>query len=80
MLRRYHRDYPNVFLSCCRHNSKELTEALLSGALDMIFTWDHDPIMAMPQIEYVEVGTHRWMWCSTTPTRLCTVRSCAGKI
>ena len=55
MLRRYHRDYPNVFLSCCRHNSKELTEALLSGALDMIFTWDHDPIMAMPQIEYVEV-------------------------
>ena len=37
-----------MFLSCCRHNSKELTEALLSGALDMIFTWDHDPIMAMP--------------------------------
>ena len=55
MLRRYHRDYPNVFLSCCRHNSKELTEALLSGALDMIFTWDHDPTLAQPQIEYVDV-------------------------
>lgn len=46
---------PMCFFPAARHNSKELTEALLSGALDMIFTWDHDPIMAMPQIEYVEV-------------------------
>lgn len=81
MLRRYHRDYPNVFLSCCRHNSKELTEALLSGALDHDFHLGSRPDYGHASDRICGSGA-LIVGCGALqrPPGLCTVRSCAGKI
>ena len=39
-LRRFHHDYPNVLISCYRHDTDKLAAGILSGEYDIIFTWD----------------------------------------
>ena len=39
-LRGFHREYPNVLLSCYRCDTDMLASGLLSGEYDLIFTWD----------------------------------------
>ena len=39
-LRAFHREYPNVLLSCYRCDTDALAAGLLDGAYDVIFTWD----------------------------------------
>ena len=39
-LRRFHHEYPNVLISCYRHDTDKLAAGLLSGEYDIIFTWD----------------------------------------
>ena len=39
-LRRFHHEYPNVLISCYRHDTDKLAAGLLSGDYDIIFTWD----------------------------------------
>ena len=39
-LRDFHREYPNVLLSCYRCDTDMLASGLLSGEYDLIFTWD----------------------------------------
>ena len=53
-LRTFHREYPNVLLSCYRRNTDELAVGLINGDYDVIFTWDstnlrqEDAIMLRP--------------------------------
>ena len=39
-LRRFHHEYPNILISCYRHDTDKLAAGLLSGEYDVIFTWD----------------------------------------
>ena len=39
-LRRFHREYPNVLISCHRCDTDMLASGLISGEYDVIFTWD----------------------------------------
>jgi len=39
-LRRFHREYPNVLLSCYRCDTDRLASGLIRGEYDVIFTWD----------------------------------------
>ena len=39
-LRSFHREYPNVLLSCYRCDTDMLASGLINGDLDVIFTWD----------------------------------------
>lgn len=39
-LRSFHREYPNVLLSCYRCDTDMLAAGLLNGEYDVIFTWD----------------------------------------
>ena len=39
-LRSFHREYPNVLISCYRRNTDELAAGLINGDYDVIFTWD----------------------------------------
>ena len=39
-LRLFHREYPNVLISCYRCDTDMLAAGLLSGDYDVIFTWD----------------------------------------
>lgn len=39
-LRRFHRQYPNVLISCYRCDTDMLATGLLNGDYDLIFTWD----------------------------------------
>ncbi len=39
-LRRFHREYPNVLISCYRCDTDALAAGLISGDYDVIFTWD----------------------------------------
>lgn len=39
-LRDFHRDYPNVLISCHRSDTDSLAAGLLRGEYDIIFTWD----------------------------------------
>ena len=39
-LRRFHRQYPNVLLSCYRCDTDMLASGLINGDYDVIFTWD----------------------------------------
>ena len=39
-LRNYHREYPNVLLSCYRCDTDMLAAGLVNGEYDIIFTWD----------------------------------------
>ena len=39
-LRNFHREYPNVLLSCYRCDTDMLAAGLINGEYDIIFTWD----------------------------------------
>ena len=39
-LRSFHREYPNVLVSCYRCDTDTLASGLISGEYDVIFTWD----------------------------------------
>ena len=39
-LRNFHREYPNVLISCYRCDTDMLASGLMSGEYDLIFTWD----------------------------------------
>ena len=39
-LRRFHREYPNVLISCYRCDTDMLAAGLMDGEYDVIFTWD----------------------------------------
>lgn len=39
-LRRFHREYPNVLISCYRCDTDMLAAGLMNGEYDVIFTWD----------------------------------------
>lgn len=39
-LRRFHRQYPNVLISCYRCDTDALAAGLINGDYDVIFTWD----------------------------------------
>lgn len=39
-LRAFHRDYPNVLISCYRCDTDALAAGLMQGDYDVIFTWD----------------------------------------
>ncbi|MBR5547416.1 MAG: LysR family transcriptional regulator [Clostridia bacterium] len=39
-LRTFHRDYPNVLISCYRCDTDMLASGLINGDYDVIFTWD----------------------------------------
>ena len=39
-LRRFHREYPNVLISCYRCDTDRLAAGLMSGDYDIIYTWD----------------------------------------
>lgn len=40
LLRSFHREYPNVLISCCRCDTDALAAGLVNGEYDVIFTWD----------------------------------------
>ncbi len=44
-LRNFHREYPNVLLSCYRCDTDMLAAGLLNGEYDIIFTWDSTNIL-----------------------------------
>ena len=39
-LRNFHREYPNVLISCYRCDTDALAAGLMNGEYDVIFTWD----------------------------------------
>ena len=50
-LRAFHRDYPNILLTCCRCDTDMLAAGLLNGEYDIIFTWDSTNIRQDSQVE-----------------------------
>ena len=50
-LRNYHREYPNVLLSCYRCDTDMLAAGLVNGEYDIIFTWDSTNIRQEENLE-----------------------------
>ncbi len=50
-LREFHRDYPNILLTCFRCDTDMLAAGLLNGEYDVIFTWDSTNIRQDSQVE-----------------------------
>ena len=50
-LRAFHRDYPNILLTCFRCDTDMLAAGLLNGEFDIIFTWDSTNIRQESQVE-----------------------------
>ena len=50
-LRTFHRDYPNILLTCFRCDTDMLAAGLLNGEYDIIFTWDSTNIRQDSQVE-----------------------------
>ena len=50
-LRAFHRDYPNILLTCFRCDTDMLAASLLNGEYDIIFTWDSTNIRQDSQVE-----------------------------
>ncbi|MDD6211752.1 MAG: LysR family transcriptional regulator [Clostridiales bacterium] len=44
-LREFHKKYPNVLITCFRHDTDMLAAGLLNGEYDVIFTWDSTNIL-----------------------------------
>ena len=49
-LRAFHRAHPNILLICIREDTDRLAEKLLSGELDVIFSWDSTNLRSTPGI------------------------------
>ena len=50
-LRSFHRDYPNVLISCYRCDTDMLASGLIKGDYDVIFTWDSTNIRQEEALE-----------------------------
>lgn len=50
-LRSFHREYPNILLTCFRCDTDMLASGLLNGDFDIIFTWDSTNIAKEDQVE-----------------------------
>jgi len=50
-LRAFHRDYPNILLTCFRCDTDMLAAGLLNGEYDIIFTWDSTNIRQDSQVK-----------------------------
>lgn len=50
-LRRFHHDFPQVLVTCCRCDTDVLANGLINDEYDVIFTWDSTNICQNPQIE-----------------------------
>lgn len=44
-LKDFHNEYPNVLITCYRHDTDMLASGLLNGEYDVIFTWDSTNIL-----------------------------------
>ena len=51
-LRQFHREYPNVLITCSRCDTDVLTTGLIEGEYDVIFTWDSTNICKDESVEY----------------------------
>ena len=51
-LRLFHRNHPNILLTCYRCDTDELAAGLLNKEYDIIFTWDSTNIRQEDQAEY----------------------------
>ena len=60
-LRAFHRDYPNILLTCFRCDTDMLAAGLLNGEYDIIFTWDSTNIRQESQVELRLVEQARLM-------------------
>lgn len=52
MLRAFHLEYPNILITCHRHNTDQLAAGLINGDYDIIFTWDSTNIIQEKNVEY----------------------------
>ena len=50
-LRTFHRDYPNILLTCFRCDTDMLAAGLLNGEYDIIFTWDSTNLCRDDRVE-----------------------------
>lgn len=50
-LRRFHRAYPNILMTCFRCDTDQLAAGLLNSDYDIIFTWDSTNLSQESQIE-----------------------------
>lgn len=51
-LRSFHQEYPNVLITCFRHDTDMLASGLMNGEYDIIFTWDSTNLRATDGVEY----------------------------
>lgn len=56
-LRSFHREYPNVLVSCYRCDTDMLASGLINGDYDVIFTWDSTNLRQEQSLE-VRVAEH----------------------
>lgn len=57
VMRHFHREYPNVLISCYRCDTDMLASGLISGDYDVIFTWDSSNLRQEESLE-VRVMEH----------------------
>lgn len=50
LLRSFHREFPNILLTCYRCDTDMLAAGLLNGEYDIIFTWDSTNIRQEPHV------------------------------
>lgn len=55
-LRLFHRDYPNIFITCHRGNNDALLSGLISGEYDIVFTWNNTNILSPSDIACRTIG------------------------
>ena len=56
-LRRFHRQYPNVLISCYRCDTDSLAAGLMNGEYDIIYTWDSTNLRQEENIQ-LQVAEH----------------------
>lgn len=52
LLRNFHKDYPNILITCHRCDTEMLASGLFNNDFDIIFTWDSTNIIQEENIEY----------------------------
>lgn len=52
ILRIFHKEYPNILLSCYRGDTDTLAAGLFNGDYDIIFTWDSTNITQETEVEW----------------------------
>ncbi len=51
-LRNFHLEYPNVLITCFRHDTDMLASGLVNGEYDIIFTWDSTDLKSADGMDY----------------------------